>query len=98
MDIMNEVFAMREDRGGLIQTPEQYAFIYKCVSLYTLAISAEELPPAYTHPPVFTADEASDDEVTAAEPSSPGQDALPAAVMKSLDQGTLRQLHSMRSR
>jgi len=40
-DVVNIVEAMRDGRGGMVQTPEQYAFVHRCLEDYAIMKNRE---------------------------------------------------------
>ena len=53
-DVVNIVEAMRDGRGGMVQTPEQYAFVHRCLEDYAIMKnvgSAVVLPIGFAVPP-----------------------------------------------
>ena len=35
-NVVNIVESMRDGRGGMVQTPEQYAFVHRCLEDYAI--------------------------------------------------------------
>jgi protein tyrosine phosphatase len=46
VDILNIVARLREDRGGMVQTQDQYAFVYETLLDYAEELSSKGLLPS----------------------------------------------------
>jgi protein tyrosine phosphatase len=53
VDIAQIVSRLREDRAGLVMTPDEYQFIHKVVTMYSLELSSGPAAPSYVAPPSF---------------------------------------------
>eukprot|EP00053_Salpingoeca_punica_P018876 m.187562 g.187562 ORF g.187562 m.187562 type:complete len:808 (+) comp17524_c0_seq1:80-2503(+) len=64
VDVVAAVAMVREDRGGCVETLEQYHFIHKAMSVYSQSVTTVQAaaPPAYTQTPDFNLDEGEEDE------------------------------------
>merc|ERR1712167_486452 len=66
VDVMNIVATIREDRGGLVLTVDDYMFVHKVVTMYSLAVGVAPAPPGYvkaptdSSPPAFDSDGSDD--------------------------------------
>ena len=51
VEVMNIVATIREDRGGMVLTVDDYIFIHKVVTMYSAAVGAAPAPPSYVKAP-----------------------------------------------
>jgi hypothetical protein len=55
VDVMRAVSDVREDRGGLVSTPQLYTLVYRLATVFLLGHGVQSqrarAPPAYTKPP-----------------------------------------------